>query len=191
MHRPIEIIDDFYTEEELDLIFSDTTNNIIFSEGYQPYKHKDVYSSRFQAYPCHETKKMPEDSAIFVNLKNKLDNIHPQTSKNYLYTFFRKIYKNEILKSVCKDGKGMVHTDDDDCIIAGVIYLDKKYSFNAGTNLFTLNKQFPQFEQDIQVGSKFNRCIIYSSDILHQALYDLNIDYRFIQVFFITKNETN
>ena len=59
MHRPIEIIDDFYTEEELDLIFSDTTNNMTFSEGYQPYKHKDyVYSSRFQIYPCHETKKM-------------------------------------------------------------------------------------------------------------------------------------
>ena len=43
---------------------------------------------------------MPEDSAIFVNLKNKLDNIHPQTSRNYLYTFFRKIYKNEILKAI-------------------------------------------------------------------------------------------
>ena len=49
MHRPIEIIDDFYTEEELDLIFSDTAINMTFSEGYQPYKHKDVtYSSRFQ-----------------------------------------------------------------------------------------------------------------------------------------------
>ena len=190
MQRPIEIIDDFYTEEELDLIFSDT-DDILFLEGYQPYKGKGFYSSRFQAYPCHETRKMEEDSAIFVHLKNKIDTIHPQTSKNYLYTFFRKIYKNEILKSVCKEGKGMVHTDDSNCIIAGLVYLDEKYSFNAGTNLFTLDKQFPQFEQDIQVGSKFNRCIIYPADTLHQALYDLNIDSRFIQVFFITKNETN
>ncbi len=189
MHRPIEIIDDFYTEEELNLIFSDTAKDDLFSEGYQPYKHKAVYSSRFQAYPCHETNKMPEDSAIFVNLKNKLNSIHPEVKHDEMYTFFRKIYKDEILKSVCKDGKGAAHTDEDDCIIAGVIYLDKRYSFNAGTNLFTLDKEFPQFEQDIQVGSKFNRCIIYPSDILHQALYDLNIDSRFIQVFFVCKEE--
>ena len=166
MHRPIEIIDDFYTEEELDLIFSDTANNMTFSEGYQPYKHKAVYSSRFQAYPCHETKKMPEDSAIFVNLKNKLNSIHPEVKYDEMYTFFRKIYKDEILKSVCKDGKGAAHTDEDDCIIAGVIYLDER-----------------------QVGSKFNRCIVYPSDTLHQALYDLNINSRFIQVFFICKKE--
>ena len=43
MHRPIEIIDDFYTEEELDLIFSDTANNMTFSEGYQPYKHNGIF----------------------------------------------------------------------------------------------------------------------------------------------------
>ena len=47
-----------------------------------------------------------------------------------MYTFFRKIYKDEILKSVCKDGKGRDHTDEDDCIIGGVIYLDERYSFN-------------------------------------------------------------
>ena len=100
MHRPIEIIDDFYTEEELDLIFSDTAKDNLFSEGYQPYKHKAVYSSRFQAYPCHETNKMPEDSAIFVNLKNKLNNIHPEVKHDEMYTFFRKIYKVCRLPSV-------------------------------------------------------------------------------------------
>ena len=68
-----------------------------------------------------------------------------------------------------------------------VIYLDERYSFSS-TNLFTLDKQFPQFEQDIQVGSKFNRCIVYPSDTLHQHLYDLNINSRFIQVF-ICKRE--
>ena len=81
------------------------------------------------------------------------------------------------------------HTDEDDCIIAGVIYLDERYSFNVDTNLFTLDKQFPQFEQDIQVGSKFNRCIVYPSDTLHQGLYDLNINSRFIQVFLFVKKK--
>ena len=103
MHRPIEIIDDFYTEEELDLIFSDTTNNIIFTAWYQPYKQKGVYSSRFQAYPCHETKKMPEDSAIFVNLKNKLNSIHPEVKYNEMYTFFRKIYNLKITVRKCEN----------------------------------------------------------------------------------------
>ena len=47
MHRPIEIIDDFYTEEELDLIFSDTANNMTFS-GLSTLQTCFVYSSRFQ-----------------------------------------------------------------------------------------------------------------------------------------------
>ena len=75
------------------------------------------------------------------------------------------------------------HTDEDDCIIAGVIYLDERYSFNAGTNLFTLDKQFPQFEQDIQVFNLID--VSYTHQILYiNALYDLNINSRFIQVFF-------
>ena len=48
MHRPIEIIDDFYTEEELDLIFSDTKQYMTFSEGYQPYKHKTYIQVDFK-----------------------------------------------------------------------------------------------------------------------------------------------
>ena len=35
---------------------------------------------------------MPEDSAIFVNLKNKLNSIHPEVKYDEMYTFFRKKY---------------------------------------------------------------------------------------------------
>ena len=50
--------------------------------------------------------------------------------------------------------------------LTGVIYLDDGYSFN-GTNLFTTSKYGEQFEHDIQVGSVFNRCIVYPELIFY------------------------
>ena len=85
----------------------------------------------------------------------------------------------------------MIHVDTEEYGIAGVIYLDKGYSFNAGTNLYTRDNTGSQFEHDIQVGSVFNRCIIYDSSILHQALFDMNVKSRFIQPFFITAEDGN
>ena len=58
-----------------------------------------------------------------------------------------------------------------------------------GTNLFTTSKYGEQFEHDIQVGSVFNRCIVYPDDILHQPSFDMNLKSRFIQTFFIFKDE--
>jgi len=190
MKRPIEIIDDFYTDEELNTLFKEIsigTNQLEFSPTCQPHKGRDFYSSRFQAYPCHETYKVNENNLIYTNLFNKLKNsLLPNIQK--LRTFFRKIYKDELLKSACKDGKGLAHDDGGEFSYAGVIYLDRKYSFNSGTKLFTRNNIAPQFEQDIQVGSVYNRCILYPADIFHQAGFDMNLESRFIQTFFVFKN---
>ena len=128
MKRTIEIIDDFYTDEELNTLFKEIytrTNQLEFSTTCQPHFGRDFYSSRFQAYPCHETYEVNENSLIYTNLFNKLkNNLLPDIKK--FRTFFRKIYKDELLKSVCKDGKGVAHDDGGEFSYAGVIYLDKK-----------------------------------------------------------------
>ena len=36
---------------------------------------------------------MPEDSAIFVNLKNKLNSIHPEVKYDEMYTLLEKYIK--------------------------------------------------------------------------------------------------
>ena len=197
MKRPIEIIDDFYTEKELKTVFEES-DKLEFYPTCQPYKCRDEYSSRFQAYPCWQAKfcdingvPNSKENQAYINLEKKLKELLPNIQIRFVHTFFRKIYQEEIAKSVCYTGKGMVHVDTEEYGIAGVIYLDKGYSFNAGTNLYTRDNTGSQFEHDIQVGSVFNRCIIYDSSILHQALFDMNVKSRFIQPFFITAEDGN
>ena len=64
----------------------------------------------------------------------------------------------------------MIHNDVEEFQLVGVIYLDDGYSFNVGTNLFTTSKYGEQFEQDIQVGSVFNRCIVYPDQYFTSTL---------------------
>ena len=119
-----------------------------------------TYLVDFKTYPCHETYRVDEKNDIYINLFNKLkEHVKPDIKR--IRTFFRKIYRDELEKSVCYTGKGMIHNDVEEFQLAGVIYLDDGYSFNAGTNLFTTSKYGEQFEHDIQVGSVFNRCIVY------------------------------
>ena len=191
MHRAIDVIDNFYTQEQLDTIF-DYTSKTEFSATLQPYLQKENYASRFQAYPCHESEMIDGDTMIFRNLHNNLTDLDYRISK--INTFFRKIYKKEIEKSICVNGIGFKHKDNDvkdGPQVAGLIYLDKKMSLNSGTKLYTEQDNYLQHESDIHIGSKFNRCIIYNGSITHQALYDLNIESRFIQPFFIKVNEEN
>ena len=191
MKRPIDIIDDFYTKEELQVLERELNidrNQLDFAPTCQPFAVRKNLSSRFQAYPCHETYRVDEKNDIYINLFNKLkEHVKPDIKK--IRTFFRKIYRDELEKSVCYTGKGLIHNDAEEFQLAGVIYLDDGYSFNAGTNLFTTNKYGEQFEHDIQVGSVFNRCIVYPADILHQPSFDMNLKSRFIQTFFIFKDE--
>ena len=191
MHRAIDVIDNFYTQEQLDIIF-DYTSKINFNATIQPWQQKENYASRFQAYPCHESKKISEKSDVYKNFYNNLIDINYKVT--YLNSFFRKIYKKEIEKSICVNGIGFKHKDNDvkdGPQVAGLIYLDKKMSLNSGTKLYTEQDNYLQYESDIHIGSKFNRCIIYNGSITHQALYDLNIESRFIQPFFIKVNEEN
>ncbi len=190
MHRAIDVIDNFYTQKQLDTIF-DYTSKIEFTATLQPYPQKENYASRFQAYPCHESEMIDGDTMIFRNLHNNLTDLDYRISK--INTFFRKIYKSEIEKSVCSNGDGIRHKDSRHFDIGGLIYLDELSSFKSGTRFFTDKrfKEAQQQEQDIQIGSKFNRAIIFDAQISHQALYDLNIESRFIQPFFIKVNEEN
>ena len=189
MHRAVDIIDNFYSNEQLNTIFN-YCYNTKFTPTLQPWKFKDTYASRFEAYPCHESKILDlctgesEESNVYKMLWDVLVGLDYRLVD--MHTFFRKLYQEEIKKSVCSDGKGLRHKDSGEHIhIAGVVYLDQAPSFKSGTRLFTYADDFPQHDCDIQIGSKFNRAIIYKSQTSHQALFDLNVKSRFIQTFFL------
>tara|TARA_R100001377_G_scaffold84282_1_gene67489 strand:+ start:15 stop:587 length:573 start_codon:yes stop_codon:yes gene_type:complete len=190
MHRAIDVIDNFYTQEQLDIIFN-YTSKIEFNATLQPHSSRKDFATRYQAYPCYESKKILKESDVYKNLYNNL--IDTDYKVTHLNSFFRKIYKSEIEKSVCAHGAGIRHKDGLDFDIAGLIYLDELSSFKSGTRFFT-DERFEeqrQQEQDIQIGSKFNRAIIFNAQTSHQAMYDLDIDSRFVQPFFIQINERN
>ncbi len=188
MYKAIDIIDDFYTQEQLDILF-DYTSKSYFRPSLQPHLFEKDYATRFQAYPCYESTEIMNGDynnlPVYKILKDNLKSIG--FNFDYLHTFFRKIYKSEIEKSVCSDGSGIRHKDGPEYDLGGVIYLDELSSFKSGTRFFT-DERFKggtQQEQDIQIGSKFNRAIIFDCQTSHQALYDLDIDSRFVQPFFI------
>ena len=195
MYKSIEIIDDFYTQEQLDILF-DYTSKSYFKPSLQPHSFAKDYATRFQAYPCHESTEIMNDNfdkhgPVYKILKDNLESLG--FDFYYLDTFFRKIYKSEIEKSVCSNGVGIRHKDGQHFNIGGLIYLDELSSFKSGTRFFTDKrfKEAQQQEQDIQIGSKFNRAIIFDAQISHQAMYDLDIDSRFVQPFFAKVNEEN
>ena len=78
MKRPIDIIDDFYTKEELQVLERELNidrNQLDFAPTCQPFSIRKNLSSRFQAYPCHETYEVNEKNDIYINLFNKLRNM--------------------------------------------------------------------------------------------------------------------
>ena len=197
MYKAIEIIDDFYTQEQLDILF-DYTSKLYFKPSLQPHLFAKDFATRFQAYPCYESTEIMHDDfnnlPVYKILKDNLKSIG--FNFYHLHTFFRKIYKHEIEKSVCSNGAGIRHQDGHEYDLGGVIYLDELSSFKSGTRFFTDERfkcvgewQRIQQEQDIQIGSKFNRAIIFDCQTSHQAMYDLDIDSRFVQPFFVKLNE--
>ena len=142
MHRAVDIIDNFYTDEQLDLILN-YCSNANFVPTLQPFKFKHKYASRFEAYPCYETEpyldinSTGEDREVFNTLWDSVIdlNYHPID----MHTFFRKLFQDEMKKSVCNDGKGLRHKDTGDYVqIAGVVYLDKSPSLRCSTGLLPL-----------------------------------------------------
>ena len=192
MYKAIEIIDDFYTQEQLNILL-DYTSNLYFKPSLQPHLFEKDFATRFQAYPCYESTEIMHDDfnnlPVYKILKDNLKSLG--FDFYHLHTFFRKIYKSEIEKSVCSSGAGIRHKDGHDYNLGGLVYLDELSSFKSGTRFFTDErfKERIQQEQDIQIGSKFNRAIIFDCQTSHQAMYDLDIDSRFVQPFFVKLNE--
>ena len=60
MYKAIEIIDDFYTQEQLDILF-DYTSKLYFKPSLQPHLFAKDFATRFQAYPCYESTEIMND----------------------------------------------------------------------------------------------------------------------------------
>jgi len=180
MIEPIKIYDDFYTNEELGYVFSESLINH-FMTTYQP--SCEWYQNMYSAYPCHETKIFTSDNLIYNFLLNKL-NILLNKEIFKLTTFFRKIVKSDLTEnsSVFKSMSPLRHVDKD-CDFAGLIYLSN-LSIMDGTKLFTVTGS-SQFEPDLVIGAKPNRMIIYNGLISHEACFDKNNEVRIVQPFFI------
>ena len=125
MYKAIEIIDDFYTQEQLDILF-DYTSKLYFKPSLQPHLFAKDFATRFQAYPCYESTEIMNDDfnnlPVYKILKDNLKSIG--FNFYHLHTFFRKIYKHEIEKSVCSNGAGIRHKDGYEYDLGGGIYLD-------------------------------------------------------------------
>lgn len=176
----LQILDDFY--EQKDFAFMMTAANInSYYTTYQP--NNRYFTSRSNAYPCHQTKEFKSGEPtgdIFVKTfeektKLKIKNVS---------TYFRKIYSKE-LKNVFKYGIAP-HIDPKIFNVAGVIHFNT-FGLDDGTGLISNNEEpYIQIEPDIIIGAKPNRCVFYDSQIYHKPLQDPNTEIRIIQPFFIT-----
>lgn len=176
MLERIKIFDDFYSMLDFEnMVYH--SNTMKYETTHQP--KMIPYPNRMKAMPCYET--LIEDNIIrktFIKTFESLTGL--QIEK--IATFFRKTLGKEIKESSFYKAGCPPHVDDSNLFdIAGLVYLNT-YDINDGTKMFTYKEQY---EPDIIVGSKPNRMIYYKADILHSANYNLNIDERIIQPFFI------
>jgi hypothetical protein len=160
--------------------------NSVFKETYQSREWN--VSNRLQAYPCLETdvyeKSSDENSPYFI-LKKTIEaktNIKPLK----IQTCFRKIKLKELKKSLVYK-KERPHKDNSNYNIAGLIYFNSN-SLIDGTKIYNSNEDF---EPTVVIGSKVNRCIMYSSQQPHSAPYEQSVEERWIQPFFISTKENN
>ena len=177
MLNKVNIIEDFYNDDDLGKVTL-AYNLKSYTATYQP---KDIfYPNRLKAMPCYETNMFASDDLIlkmFVNTFQQKTNLNIEN----VFTFFRKTKSEEIQKSAFYKAGSPPHVDDTIFDVAGLVYLNT-FSIKDGTSIFTYKNQY---EPDIIVGSKPNRCIFYNADMYHTANYDLDNEDRFIQPFFI------
>jgi len=177
-YNRINIIDDFFnTDDFFTVKIHQECSKYI--PGYQPYGAS--YSNRLKGYPTWEfmiNKDHPIYNILYNTLENKFSNEYEIDT-----VILRKIYTEELLRSPYK-GKshGMIHEDNIETIkMSGVVYLGGS-SINDGTFLFSDKLQV---EPELIVGSKANRCVIYSSNIPHAAGIEWEEKIRNILVFFL------
>lgn len=172
MISKINIIDYFYSKDDFENLLGQS-NTIEYEKTHQP--KMIPYPDRMKAMPCYETKMMTSD--IF---KNTFEEKTKLQIENF-GTFFRKTLGEEIKQSGFYNAGSPPHTDNNNFDIAGLIYFNT-FDINDGTKLYSFKEQY---EPDIIVGSKPNRMIYYNADVLHTANYNVNINERIVQPFFI------
>ena len=79
------------------------------------------------------------------------------------------------------------HQDDKTFDYAGIVYFNSN-SLIDGTKFFHNENCF---EPTAVIGSRYNRCVFYSSQVFHSPTMEQEVEERWIQPFFlITKEET-
>lgn len=180
-YNRINVIDDFFSMDDFFKIKAYQECSP-YQARYQPFQAN--YSNRFKGYPVWEfsiEKNHPVYDMLLKTIELKFSN-----EFEIKIALLRKIYTDELLKSPYKGRQyGMIHKDNNDIAMAGVIYLNGE-SINGGTYLFSHELQV---EPEIIVGSKINRCVIYDSNILHSAGIEWEDKVRNIIAFFLKRKE--
>jgi len=126
---------------------------------------------------------------IINNVIDKcLEKTFEESFQNYGYQEKNKIHYNYECKSfihLMTEGEiGGIHKDEE-CLYAGIIYLNKNPKEDCGTNFYSSNNKIFK-----TVKNKFNRLVLYNSNILHQAVSGFGNDMkdgRLTLVFYFKK----
>ena len=177
----INLIDNFYEKNNLGLV---TINfiNLHFNESFQ--SQSNYYGGdRLLAYPTYETANFKKSDFLYDVLKNTLEEKIKIKPLN-IETFLRKTKLSECKKSPSwKQYKP--HQDSEFFDLAGLIYFNSNH-LKDGTFIFNSEQDF---EPTVIVGSKYNRCVIYSTDVWHSPSMEQNVEERWTQPFFIIYKE--
>lgn len=179
------LIDGFYNPNDLGLM---TLGFVNFHFTPMHQSHGNYFGGdRILGYPTHETDNFVGDRPlcpynIFIKTFKEKTNIEPL----YVKTFFRKTKLTE-----CKESPSWKqykqHQDSKDIDLAGLIYFNSN-SLKDGTYIY--NEQH-DYEPTAIVGSRYNRCVFYPSQIWHSPTMEQSVEERWTQPFFmIYKEET-
>jgi hypothetical protein len=177
------LIDGFYNPNELGLIILNIMN-LHFMPIHQ--SHQNYFGgNRLLGYPTHDTKKLANEGplspySIFIKTWKEKTNIEPL----YIETFFRKTKLSE-----CKESPSWKqykqHQDGEHFDVAGLIYFNSN-SLKDGTYIY--NTEY-DYEPTVIIGSKYNRCVWYSSQQWHSPTMEQSVEERWTQPFFIIYKE--
>jgi|TARA_R100001463_G_scaffold10419_3_gene30462 hypothetical protein len=177
------LIENFYSANNLGLIVANFIN-LHFSPNHEP---NDLYygGDRLLGMPTNESKRLTDEGpfspySIFKKTWEEKTNTKPLL----ITTFFRKTKLEEFKKSPSwKQYKP--HRDSSTCDVAGVIYFNSN-RLHDGTFIF---EKTQDYEPTVIIGSRYNRCVWYNSQIPHSPSMEQTVDERWTQPFFIIYKE--
>lgn len=134
----------------------------------------------------------------------RTDNLNIENVKNKIESFIGSIFgKIEDIKINFQLNtsfeKSWIHKDAINTNIAGVLYLTPDAPVDSGTELFNSpdnnknlsDKEFFRWKKQIKIGNKYNRLILFNSNIFHKSSNYFGTDRkngRLVQLFFIKTN---